>query len=81
MITDAMKKIEPLEFAADRYQPTFDLSVRKYRPVYGTNGLDFQIGISGNGFEAIRNLTRDDLTEIRDWINAALAASEKKAAS
>lgn len=78
MLTDTLKKLSPLEFRADRYGPDFDISVRKFH--VSKDGLDFTIGISGNGFEAFRNLTRDDLIEIRDWINDALAASEMEAA-
>lgn len=74
MITDEMNKIKPLEFNADRYEPYFDICARRFHRT--KDGLDFQVGISGNGFEATRNLTRDDLIEIRDWINEALAASE-----
>lgn len=74
MITEALRKLHTLEFNAARYEPAFDIGVRKYG---STIDFDFQIGISGNGFEATRNLTRDDLIEIRDWINEALVASSE----
>jgi len=80
MITDALKKLDRLDFKATRTDAAFDLGVRKFRSWNANDGLDFQIGISGNGFEASRNLNRDDLISIRDWINEALQASEMEAA-
>ena len=80
MLTDALKKLAKLEFEPMRYEAAFDLGVRKYRPCDAADGLDFHIAISGNGFEATRNLNRDDLISIRDWINEALQASEMEAA-
>lgn len=78
MITDALKKLSPMEFKAEQYEPAFDICVRRFH--HSKDGFDFNIGISGNGFEASRNLTRDDLIEIRDWINEALALSEMEVA-
>jgi hypothetical protein len=76
MITDAMKLIDHLDFENTRTEAALDLGVRKFRTWNANDGLDFQIGISGNGFEASRNLNRDELISIRDWINEALQASE-----
>lgn len=35
---------------------------------------DFNLALTGYGFEASRYLTRDELSDLRDWIARALAA-------
>lgn len=34
---------------------------------------DFNFALTGYGFEASRYLTRDELSDLRDWITLALA--------
>lgn len=80
MITEQMSKIESLELEETKRDPRFEIAVRKYRGSYARDGLDFEIAVLGNGFEASRNCNRDELIAIRDWINEALAASEMEAA-
>jgi len=80
MINEAMKAIQTLNFEGPASEPDFNLSVRKYR-TYGDAAYDFQVSVFGNGFEASRNLTRDDLLTIREWIDVALEASAPKTAA
>ena len=82
MINAALKAIETLTLGETKIDPLFDLGVRKYRASYYGNddGLDFQVVIYGNGFEASRNCNRNELIAMRDWINEALAASEMERA-
>jgi hypothetical protein len=69
-----------LDFSATHAEPAFDLAVRKYRTYNAADGYDFQASIFGNGFEASRNLTREDLIVIREWIDIVLEASKALAA-
>lgn len=75
MINAALKAVETLKFEATKSEPDFDVAVRKYRTYGAADGYDFQITVFGNGFEASRNLTRDDLVTIREWIDVAIDAS------
>jgi hypothetical protein len=77
MISAALKAIDSLKFDGPKNEADFDLAVRKYG-MHG-DGCDFQVAIYGAGFEATRNLTRDDLLTIREWIDVALMASAAKA--
>lgn len=67
---------KPIEFTATNTSP--ELALRERRFV--TDGKDYQISISGNGFEAHRNLTRRDMIAIRDWINGVLTVLDEAAA-
>jgi hypothetical protein len=57
-------KIEPLRIVRGAYGA--DLDIRSY-------GNGFAVRLDGHGFEASRILSPDDLRDIRDWINRALA--------
>ena len=81
MITERMKKIESLSLEETKIDPGLDIGVRRYRTWNAADGLDFQVAIYGNGFEASRNCNRDELIAMRDWINEALAASEMESAA
>lgn len=72
-----MKNIERLEFDETTREPAFDLGYRRHFYLDRKDGLDFQIGISGNGFEARRNLSLEDLTQVRDWIDEVVRAAKK----
>lgn len=37
---------------------------------------DFNLALTGYGFEASRYLTRDELSDLRDWITLALAQED-----
>lgn len=74
MLSPALKKIGRLDIAAADYEPAFDIGVRKFDPY---DRREFQIGISASGIEATRNLNRDELIAVRDWINEARAAIAK----
>lgn len=79
MINAALKAIETMKFEGTENEADFDLAVRKYHN--SSDGHDFQVAIYGSGFEASRNLTKDDLLTIRGWIDLALeAAAAQKAA-
>ena len=69
-----MKNIDRLDFEETKREPAFDLGYRRYR-LYRDDNFDFQVGISGNGFEARRNLSLDGLVEIRNWIDEVVTAS------
>lgn len=68
-----LKVIETLILEETNRDPRFDIGVRKYG---APNGLDFQVAIYGNGFEATRNCNRDELVAMRDWIDEVLEASK-----
>lgn len=72
-MNEALKALKPLTL---KRTPELNLSVLHHFSWVSSNGLDFQIGISGDGFDAYRNCNRDELIAIRGWINEALAASE-----
>lgn len=78
MSNEALKAIETLKFEAAKHDPAFDISVRKYRTYNAADGLDFQVSVYGDGFEASRNLNCDELLMIREWIDAALEAAATK---
>ena len=61
-------KIEPLRITRDKLGA--DLAILHIR--YGV----FDLNLDGHGFTSNRVLTADDLREIRDWINTALASVE-----
>jgi len=75
----ALKAIETLKFEGPKTEPDFDLSVRKYG--HHNNGFDFHVVIYGAGFEASRNLNREDLLTIREWIDEAILASAPETAA
>jgi hypothetical protein len=78
MINAALKAIETMKFEGTKNEADFDFAVRKYRAPGTADAYDFQVAIYGTGFEASRNLTRDDLLTIREWIDVALAVSAPK---
>jgi hypothetical protein len=80
MISETLKKFDALVFETTKTEPALEVGVRKYRTWNAADGLDFQVAIFGNGFEASHNLNRDELIAIRDWINDALVASEMERA-
>lgn len=78
MLDARLKIIARFNLAGDRDNPGLDLGVRHLR--HTDLERDFILTICGNGFEAWRNLSRDELIAIQDWIHDALAATGKDAA-
>lgn len=68
-------KLEALSLDHDR-MPALELRCPGYKPILAKPGEDFQIALSGWGFDVTRPLTVDDLREIRDWCDRAIEQTE-----
>ena len=64
-------KIEPLHFT--RSEPSFGIGTG----THGDHRGKVILWMGARGFEAQRVMTRDDLIDIRDWINTALAETSE----
>lgn len=67
---EAIAKIEPLEITDDR---DAQFRVGEWLFTSARKGRPFFIEVTGDNFQATFNASPDDLRDIRDWINRALA--------
>jgi hypothetical protein len=68
-------KMKPLSLPHAR-MPELELREPGYKPMLSARGEDFQIALSGHGFDVTRQLSVADLMEIRNWCEQAIVRSE-----